>query len=192
MLLKNHLLIFAKYPEPGRVKTRLAKKIGPKRAASLYKEMVETVVQKTSPENGEYRRILYFDPHERRDDFEKWFPFLDVKPQTNGDLGRRMAAAIGDSLESGAQKALVIGSDCIDIDRTLVCDAVSRLDQSDLVIGPATDGGYYLIGMKKLYDLFTDISWSTDQVLPETMKRTARLNLTVTLLPTLSDIDEIS
>jgi rSAM/selenodomain-associated transferase 1 len=191
LLLKNCLLIFAKYPEPGWVKTRLAKKIGPEKAASFYKEMVETVIQKTAPENGEYRRVLYFDPPERKNDFQKWLPHLNLKPQACGDLGERMAAAIGDSFKIGVQKVVVVGSDCVDIDRNLVCEALSRLDRSDLVVGPAADGGYYLLGMKKLYDLFTGIPWSTDQVLPETLKKTARLNLTITLLPTLVDIDEI-
>lgn len=187
----NELLIFAKYPEPGRVKTRLARRIGLEKAARLYQTMVETVVQKTIPQNGEYYRQLYFDPPERGADFQKWFPFLDMKPQAEGDLGRRMAAAIGDSFKKGVQKVIVVGSDCVDIDRTLVCDALSRLDQSDLVIGPAADGGYYLIGVKNFHDLFTGIPWSTDRVFAETIRRANEFNLRVAVLPTLSDIDEI-
>ena len=189
--MKNHLLIFAKYPEPGRVKTRLARQIGFEKAARLYQTMVETVVQKTAPRNGDYRRFLYFDPPERKGDFQQWFPFLQMQPQREGDLGDRMTSAIRESLESAAERVIVIGSDCMEIDGVLIEGAFFRLDQADVVVGPATDGGYYLIGMKKLYDLFTDIPWSTDRVFDETIRRANEFNLRVAVLPTLSDIDEI-
>lgn len=191
-MLLNHLLIFAKYPEPGRVKTRLARSIGPERAALLYQEMVETVVAKTAPTNGEYRRTVYFDPPERRSDFEKWFCSLTMKSQCEGDLGSRMRTAIAESLQAGADRSVLIGSDCPAVNRELIVEAFRKLADADLVIGPASDGGYYLIGMKAVHDVFAGIPWSTGRVFAETIRRIMKAGLTVSLLPILADVDQAS
>ncbi|MBI2083319.1 MAG: TIGR04282 family arsenosugar biosynthesis glycosyltransferase [Deltaproteobacteria bacterium] len=189
----NKLLIFAKYPEPGRVKTRLAKTIGPEKAAILYKEMVETVMQKSLPVDGEYRRTLCFDPPQMENDFREWFPLLEMRPQCRGDLGQRMSAVFQESLENGSTKTVLIGTDCVEIDRSLLCDAFDRLEKSDLVLGPAKDGGYYLIGMKKPHPfLFEGIPWSTEKVLGLTLEKAKESDLKVELLKTLSDLDEES
>lgn len=194
----NHLLIFAKYPESGKVKTRLARSLGFERAALLYKEMVEIVVVKTAPVNGEYARTLYFDPPERREDFKTWFPSLTISPQGSGDLGLRMKSAIEESFRSGADRVVLIGSDCTEIDRDLILEAFRRLEASDVVIGPAADGGYYLIGMNRsggrtvTPQLFTGISWSTVSVLRETLQKAEKIGIPYALLPTLSDLDEIA
>lgn len=191
--MRRELIIFAKYPEPGRVKTRLAKKIGSERAASLYKEMAETVVLKTAPVGEKYRQVLFFDPPEREADFRRWFPGLDLCPQVSGDLGARMEAAFRESFDAGAGGVVLIGTDCPDLDHDLVIQAFQKMAGSDLVIGPATDGGYYLIGMKNLRgEIFTGIPWSTNRVLSMTLQRAEEAGLRVALLPTLSDIDEIS
>ena len=186
----NKLLVFAKYPEPGRVKTRLARTIGPERAALLYKEMVETVVRKTTPTNGEYRRVLCFDPPEREKDFRKWISQIELRPQSSGGLGQRMSIAIQESLANGNDRVGLIGTDCVEIDRSLLCNAFDRLNKADLVLGPAKDGGYYLIGMKKTYPfLFDGISWSTEKVLDETLEKAKGGHLKVELLKILSDVD---
>ncbi|MBI2980874.1 MAG: TIGR04282 family arsenosugar biosynthesis glycosyltransferase, partial [Deltaproteobacteria bacterium] len=194
---------FAKYPEPGRVKTRLARAIGLERAALLYKEMIETVVRRTAPlplpppsrggggGEGEYRRTLCFDPPERENDFRKWLPSLDLRRQGGGDLGQRMSAAFQESLANDLDRTVLIGTDCTEIDRSLLCDAFQQLEGADLVLGPAKDGGYYLIGMKKAHPfLFEEIPWSTNKVLHETLQKAGRENLKIELLKTLSDIDE--
>lgn len=187
--MKRDLVIFAKYPEPGRVKTRLARTIGEGRAVALYKEMVETVVRRTTPIGSEYRQVLCFDPPGRRGDFQRWFPDLELSPQVSGDLGRRMEAAFRGSF---ADRIVIIGSDCPDVDRDLIVEAFQKLEKSDVVIGPATDGGYYLIGLKKEEpDLFRDIAWSTGRVLEQTKDRAQGLHLRVKTLPILSDLDEI-
>lgn len=191
MLLRKELLIFAKYPEPGKVKTRLARTIGAVEAAGRYREMIETVLQKTRTQNGEYHRILCFDPPQREDDFRKWFPVLEMKPQCDGDLGQRMSVALQETLVNGSGRVVLIGTDCVEIDRSLLCDAFQRLETADLLLGPAKDGGYYLIGMKKAYPfLFERVPWSTDRVLRETLEKAKKVGLTVELLKTLSDLDE--
>lgn len=192
MLLTSELLIFAKYPEPGRVKTRLARTVGPVEAARLYRGMVETVVKKTTPVDGEYHQTMCFDPPERVQEFKQWFP-LQMKKQCPGELGHRMLDAFQASFANGSERVVVIGTDCIEIDRALLCDAFRQLETADLVLGPAKDGGYYLIGMKATHpSLFEDISWSTAKVLQETLHKAKEVGLKVELLKTLSDLDEES
>lgn len=189
--MKNELLIFAKYPEPGKVKTRLARTVGPVEAAVRYRGMIDAVMQKTQTTNGEYHRILCFDPPERGDDFRKWFSSLEMRPQCGGDLGKRMIVAFQESLANGAGRAVLIGTDCVEVDRSLLSDAFDRLEKADLVLGPAKDGGYYLIGMKAVHpSLFEGIPWSTEKVLEETLDKAGRSRLKVELLKTLSDLDE--
>ncbi len=191
MLLKNELLIFAKYPEPGRVKTRLARTVGAVEAARRYREMTETVMRKTQPLDGEYRRVLCVDPPEREIDFRKWFPSLAMRPQCSGDLGERMSVAFQESLVKGSDRAVLIGTDCVEIDRSLLRDAFQQLETADLVLGPAKDGGYYLIGMKKMNSfLFEGVPWSTEKVLWITIEKAKESCLKVELLKTLSDLDE--
>lgn len=188
----QELLLFAKYPEPGRVKTRLARTVGADQAARLYREMIETVIRKTKPLDGGYKRVLCFDPPEREDDFGKWFPLLEVRPQSRGDLGQRMSTAFQESFATGSNRVVLIGTDCVDVDRSLVSDAFDRLDhdKTDLVLGPAEDGGYYLIGMKRHhFPLFEKMPWSTASVFDETLQKASRLNLTIVLLKTLADLD---
>lgn len=188
----NHLMIFAKYPEPGRVKTRLAATIGFHQAAVLYRRMVERVIDQTRPLHEEYQQILCFDPIERRNDFERWFPSLALLPQEGDDLGQRMMAALERSFVSGAGRALIIGTDCIQIDSSLIREALGRLANHDLVLGPARDGGYTLIGCKKIHpELFREIPWSTAQVLRVTLEGAKEKGLRSFLLPPLEDIDTV-
>jgi glycosyltransferase A (GT-A) superfamily protein (DUF2064 family) len=205
----NSLLLFAKYPEPGKVKTRLAQRIGLEAAANRYREMLEQVVRQTRPLNGEYSQVLYFDPPERAEEFSRWFTWIEEQRVQRGkSLGERMCQAIEESfrfvppslqrrgLRGGrnnvqANKILLIGTDCVEIDRQLICEAFYQLDKNDLVLGPATDGGYYFIGCRQSHpSLFEEITWSTDQVLKQTLEKAKELKLTIAFLPTLSDIDE--
>lgn len=187
--LKNELLLFAKYPEPGKVKTRLSKTIGPQKAAKIYKAMVEEVMRRTSPCDGEYIRLLYYDPPELGKKFDSWLSFRHRKPQQGADLGEKIKNAFTESLTT-AEKAILIGTDCIDIDHALILNAFDRLSRTDLVLGPAKDGGYYLIGCKKNYpELFSHIEWSTERVFLQTLKMADSLKLSVSLLQELEDID---
>lgn len=183
------LLIFAKYPEVGYVKTRLSRTIGEAKAASAYKTMVESVVRKTRPCNGEYAQVLCYDPPEANEKFQSWLQMDRQQPQSRGDLGERMKKALSQALAE-SKHAVLIGTDCIDVDRSLILKAFQELAETDLVVGPAKDGGYYLIGCKRVYpEIFTGIDWSTKRVFSQTLRVTEKLKLRVSCLPQLEDID---
>lgn len=181
--------MFAKYPEAGRVKSRLAATIGAANAASAYKTMVEIVVKKTRPCNGEFAQVLYYDPPELREKFQSWLQMILLEPQSGGDLGERMKQAFTQNLAETKQ-AVLIGTDCIDVDRSLIWKAFQNLDTADLVLGPAKDGGYYLIGCRQVYpEIFTGIDWGTERVFSQTLRVAEKLKLRVSCLPELEDID---
>lgn len=185
----KQLLIFAKHPEAGKVKIRLAQAIGAVNAALAYKTMVEIVMRSTKPCNGEFTQVLYYDPPELREKFQSWLQISHLKPQSGGDLGERMKQALTQSLEE-TEHAVLIGTDCIDVDRPLILKAFQDLEKADLVLGPAKDGGYYLIGCRQVYpELFAGIDWGTERVFAQTLERARGLNLSTALLPELEDID---
>ena len=183
--------MFLKFPAPGMVKTRLAVEIGIAQAAIFYKQLAESVLKKTTPAADEYERIIFFEPAERKMDFEKWLGNEILVPQQGNDLGEKMSNAISWILKR-AGKAVIIGSDIPDLDSSIIVTAFSTLDHNDIVLGPAKDGGYYLIGMKVLHQkLFKDIHWSTAEVLSRTVESIKAAGLTCSLLPELSDLDTI-
>lgn len=187
--MKNVLVIFAKYPEAGKVKNRLARTIGAAKAALAYKTMAEIVVRNTQPCDGEYAQVLYYDPPESREKFQSWLQVNHRQPQVEGDLGERMKKALSQALTE-SEYAVLIGTDCIDVDRPLILKAFADLKEADLVLGPAKDGGYYLIGCKRVFpELFTGIDWSTERVFSQTLRVTEKLKLRVSCLPQLEDID---
>ncbi|MBI4238701.1 MAG: TIGR04282 family arsenosugar biosynthesis glycosyltransferase [Deltaproteobacteria bacterium] len=183
------LLMFARYPEIGKVKSRLAQTIGAANAASAYKTMVEIVVKNTRPCNGEFAQVLCYDPPELRERFQSWLQMSHLKPQSGGDLGERMKQAFIQALTE-TDHAVLIGTDCIDVDRSLILKAFDDLEKADLVLGPAKDGGYYLIGCKRAYPaIFTGIDWGTERVFAQTLRVAEKLELHVSCLPQLEDID---
>jgi hypothetical protein len=187
---RKMLGIFLKYPTPGQVKTRLAEVMGADAAATCYREMADLVLAHTA-EADAYRRTLFITPKERILDFVRWLPDETFLPQRGEDLGARMADAISRLLAQG-DCAVLIGSDVPDISAAMIAEAFDHLQHHDLVIGPALDGGYYLIGMKQLHPpLFEDIAWSTPEVLAETLRKAEALGLSCALLPQLADIDTI-
>ena len=185
------LLIFLKYPEPGKVKTRLTQYIGKEKAAHIYSVMAETIIHHVS-KSTEYKAIIFFDPPERKTDVKNWLPNNDCKflPQEGNSLGERMANAFSKAFSLGAEKAVIIGTDCIDISNDLISVAFATLDITDVILGPAEDGGYYLLGLKKLIpEIFNNIDWSTNRVLNQTLKTLREKGLRFQLLQTLKDID---
>lgn len=185
---KNALIIFAKYPEPGKVKTRLAKRIGIAQAANLYRVMAEQVVFNTT--SHFFDQSIYFDPPEKKIAMQNWLGSKQYREQSSGDLGERLYAALAqESLYY--DKTAVIGTDCIDVEQNLILETFRLLDQFDFVLGPAQDGGYYLFA-GKIWNplLFTGISWSTDRVFQQTLERIEQLGKTYTLLKELTDLDE--
>jgi rSAM/selenodomain-associated transferase 1 len=188
--VRDLLLVFLKEPRPGAVKTRLVPLLGETMAAELYRVMAEEELRRTAPAGAEYARMLFFTPPEGRDAVEAWLPGEECAPQSAGDLGARMASAFADAFGRGAQRVTIIGTDAPAVDRGTVLEAFAALQDHDLVLGPAKDGGYYLIGLERPRpELFGGIAWSTPGVFPTTMERAAALGLRVRLLEPLRDID---
>jgi hypothetical protein len=186
------LIVFAKAPEPGKVKTRLAHELGDLEAARIYRALGRRVVDRVR--GGPYRTIVYFDPPEARDDVVRWLgaPGIELVPQPEGDLGARIVRAFERGFELG-ERVCAIGTDSPDLDRARVETAFDSLERSGgpaAVLGPATDGGYYLVGLRRPEPrLFTEIPWSTGAVLPATLARAGELGIVVELLPPLGDVD---
>jgi rSAM/selenodomain-associated transferase 2/rSAM/selenodomain-associated transferase 1 len=185
------LVIMAKAPRPGRVKTRLAKALGAQEAARVYSLLARRVVDQLR--SGPYRTVLSFDPPGEREAVEGWLGGEDLTllPQAPGELGARLEAAAREALEVSPTVVLV-GTDAPGVTEGLVREALGALKENDLVLGPATDGGYYLIGMSTLHrELFQGIPWSTQEVLGTTLDRANALGLRTTLLPPLQDVDTL-
>jgi len=186
--------VFAKAPTPGRVKTRLAADLGDERATDIYRRIGRGTVD--SLRGGPYRLIVFFDPPDEvaRAAVESWLgpKGLELRPQSSGDLGTRMTAALGVCLEE-ADAACLVGTDIPDLGALTAERAFEALANDDIVVGPATDGGYYLIGMTRPQpDLFAEVPWSTSRVLSETLARAERRGLTVALLDPKTDVDRVA
>lgn len=182
--------VFLKYPVPGQVKTRLAGALGDDAAAACYREMAELVLERTAADEA-YRRILFVSPEERILDFVRWLPDETFLPQRGENLGERMAGAVRQLLAQG-DCAVLIGSDVPDISKAVIVQTFDMLCVHDVVIGPADDGGYYLIGMKQAHAaLFDGVAWSTPEVLSATIGKIGMLGLSYALLPELADIDTV-
>jgi uncharacterized protein len=184
----NQLIIFIKNPQLGKVKTRLAASIGADAALAIYHKLCQHTRQTVLGVEVE-RQLYYSDYIDRHDD---WREELFVKHQQVGpDLGARMNHAFQDSLKRG-NKAVIIGSDCPQLTADLIQDAFHALAEHPFVLGPAKDGGYYLLGMSEPYpELFHNIEWSTNKVAEMTLQRIHAKTKSCLLLPTLSDIDTI-
>lgn len=186
------LLVFLKYPRPGQTKTRLVPALGERAAAELYRTLAEEGVRRTTPRGGEYARLFCFTPAEDRDAIAGWFPGEDLWPQPEGDLGQRMAAAFAEGFRRGARRMAIIGTDVPWVSRATVVEALAALDRVDVALGPARDGGYYLLALREPRPaLFEDIAWSTAGVLAATRSRARELGLGVKLLEPLTDLDTI-
>ncbi|SHK51522.1 TIGR04282 family arsenosugar biosynthesis glycosyltransferase [Hymenobacter psychrotolerans] len=185
-----HLLIFARYPELGRVKSRLAAGIGPEAALAVYRELLAHT--RAATDNLPVHKTVWLAERPQQPDAEpELWPGYQHLLQHPGELGAKMMTAFSHAFAAGAQSAVIIGTDCPGITQALLEQAFEALHTHELVIGPAEDGGYYLLGMKEVYaDLFAGKSWSTNAVLPHTLADADRLNLRVQLLPMLRDVDD--
>ena len=202
------LIVFVKYPEPGRVKTRLAAGVGDDQAVSIYRELVDLTLvaaaewqRAASPSDTAARpRHIWicFDPPEAAALMHPWLqstvegmaPPVRWVVQSGATLGERMMAALHQALSDGFSAICIIGTDCPALTAEVVLAAFRQLAAHDLVLGPASDGGYYLIGLKKEYnELFINIPWSSASTLTATLASAEKLRLQVARLPTLDDID---
>lgn len=194
---QEEIIIFTRYPEAGRVKTRLIPELGAQGAADMHRTMTEHVVR-TAGLLAEERQVRVSVCHDggSAQQMEQWLgPDLFYFEQAEGDLGRRMLRALADAWDRGAARTVLAGSDCPGIDRQIFLDALIALKYSQLVLGPAADGGYYLIGaanglpLGKMEALLTGIAWGTGAVFRQTLDRTRSAGVTVSILKELHDID---
>jgi hypothetical protein len=186
------LIVFTRYPEPGKTKTRLIPVLGAEGAATLQRKMTENQLAEVKELQAFYSlsvEVHFAGGNEQL--MQNWLGSnLIYRRQSEGDIGCRMASAFQASFAAGMNGVVIIGIDCPDLNAQLIAQAFQALCQHDLVLGPAQDGGYYLIGLRRLIpELFTGISWSTAEVLQQTLSIAQKLELAVALLPLLSDID---
>lgn len=183
------LLVFLKYPVAGSVKTRLASSIGEREAAEHYGRWITSVLEKLQSLRRSIRIVGCFDGA-AQSAFLPWDELVDDWwPQPEGDLGRRLELAFAAAGNSEGRVA-AIGTDCLDLDADLVRAAFEMLAERDVVFGPATDGGYYLVGTSRpIPGFFAEIPWSTANTLAAHLERCRQHGYRVGLLPKRSDID---
>lgn len=173
----------------GKVKTRLAQDIGDEKALLVYEKLLNKTLEISLPLRCP--KFVYYD--EAINPHDLWNVAGYVKKlQEGADLGERMFNAFKDLLYLGFEKVLIIGSDCFELKTEIIEDAFRSLSEYKAVIGPASDGGYYLLGMNVLIpELFFDKAWSTDQLMEQTINELSRMGISYDLLQELNDIDDI-
>src|SRR6266568_1446118 len=188
LMSEGKLIVFVKAPRPGAVKTRLAKAIGAPAAQSAYRQLVETLLNHLQGLGGVE---VCFSPDDAAGEVQHWVKEgWNSSPQGDGDLGQRLQSAFQRAFHAGAKRVAIIGSDCPAIGVEDIREAWSGLAIHDVVLGPATDGGYWLIGLRQLEPgLFRGVPWSTKEVFAETIRRVEHAGLSVRLLRELADVD---
>jgi uncharacterized protein len=184
---KNALIIFARNPELGKCKTRLAKTIGDEAALEIYKHLLFHTAN-VAKSIAEDRFVFYSEEIQQNDIWDD--TIFGKKLQVEGDLGLKMETAFSEIFQMGYEKIAIIGSDLFDLKPQHINEAYKNLNTNDAVIGPAKDGGYYLLGLTQMNEsLFRNKSWSTSKVLEETLNNLRENNIKFTTLETLNDID---
>ena len=186
---RQRLLVFARFPESGKTKTRLIPALGAEGAALLHAQMIRRTMHVASG-----LAAVGVELHHHGGLPRNWRTLLRTKtalrPQVEGDLGTRLRIAIENSFARGDEAVVVIGTDCPFVDRRTILDAFDRLRRCDMVIGPATDGGYYLLGLRRpARQVFEGIDWGTANVLAQTLAQAASAGLSISQLNPLADID---
>ncbi|HET9487219.1 MAG TPA: TIGR04282 family arsenosugar biosynthesis glycosyltransferase [Chryseosolibacter sp.] len=184
---KSLLIIFYRNPEIGKVKTRLAATVGDRKALEIFQRLSLHI--KTITENLKMDKIVFYS--EAIDLMDKWPNATYLKALQQGeDLGERMKNAFEAGFETGYSSICIIGTDCYELTSEVILRAFEALKSSDAVIGPAKDGGYYLLGTNKPQpELFQNKEWSTETVFKETIRDFESLQLTYAQLQTLNDVD---
>lgn len=184
------LVIFARFPVPGRVKTRLAAEVGTDHACRLYAAFLADLVSRFR-ETGDHRILAYTPDSPTAREFFQDLSSGDFTcwPQPDGPLGVRLSHCFETQLRN-AGRVIVIGSDAPNLPVELVSDAKLNLSDSDCVLGPATDGGYYLVGLRRpCPEIFTNIEWGGPRVLEQTVQRVQSAGISLHLLPPWYDVD---
>nr|MBF0222778.1 TIGR04282 family arsenosugar biosynthesis glycosyltransferase [Desulfobulbaceae bacterium] len=189
--MKKQLLIFTRYPEPGKTKTRLVPALGDDGAAQLHRQMAErTVSMAASFAKAHDCALTIYYQGGRVSSMKNWLGDHAYQEQYPGDLGQRLVQGFKTSFLAKNSSVIAVGTDCPGLGNDLLVKAFAALPKADVVLGPAFDGGYYLIGLSRLHaELFTDIDWGTGSVLSQTLQKADQNNLTSTILEPLHDID---
>ena len=189
----NRLIVFGRYPVPGQTKTRLIPALGPVGAAELQRQLTEkTITTARVFLQGRGIELGFYFEGGNANKMSQWLgPGMVFSRQEPGDLGERMRAAFLKSFQNGLRSVVLVGTDIPGLSVGLLDKAFEALISHDVVIGPSTDGGYWLIGMKRPVNLFRDIDWGTETVLKQTMALAKKQEMTVHLLDPLTDIDTV-
>lgn len=184
------LIIFAKAPVPGEVKTRLQTHLSPEECAALHESFIIDTVRIAKKIN-EADIFLYCSPGVEHPFFQKVSHDFNVRlvTQVGKDLGERMDTAINNGLKAGYKKVVIIGSDSPDLPYEYIEDGFGKLGSFDMVVGPCRDGGYYLIGGRRELPVFNDILWGSNRVFEMTMKKAVESGITFSILQEWHDID---
>jgi rSAM/selenodomain-associated transferase 1 len=185
---RDLLIIFIRNPVLNKVKTRISEKTGSKVALTIYIELLSAVF-KNATEAKSAKAIYFSDKVDET--IEPGFSF-EPHVQKGADLGERMSNAFMESFNNGYDKVILTGSDCYELSPEIISEAFEKLQKFDCVIGPANDGGYYLIGLsKEIPELFSGIIWGSSEVFNQTIHILNNTNFKYHLLPSLSDVDTI-
>lgn len=189
----DRIILFTRYPEAGKTKTRLVPALGPQGAADLHRELTEHALREARPHPSATIEVVWTGGNAA--DMRAWLgPEVKLREQGTGDLGARMGEALTAAFNEGVTHALIAGCDCPDLDAATYEAAFEALRSCDVVLGPATDGGYYLIGLRAdakhgIPALLDGMTWSTSDVFQETLTRAERAGLRVATLAPLADVD---
>lgn len=188
-MYKEAVIIFLKYPELGRSKTRLAASVGNENALKVYIKLLEHTNLITK--NLNLDKFLFYD--KVTENKMAWGePIYQTAYQKDGNLGERMEHAFEQLFNKGYERLVIIGSDCYELNQEIIEQAFELLKSKEVVIGPAKDGGYYLLGLTKLVkELFKNVAWSTDEVFKTTTQVLEDLNIAYATTSILSDIDTV-
>lgn len=184
----NALVIFAKFPEPGRVKKVLGKEIGMENSAKVCAAFIKDLI--SEHEERDYDLYLSFIGQENKEKYRNLFPNAILYVQRGTNLGENMFYTFEDLLDD-YEKIVVIGADVPDLHADYVQNALSELDNYDVIIGPADDGGYCLIALKESVNIFTEVPWGSSELLKHQIDKIRDRNLTFFQLNSLPDVDEI-
>ena len=192
MTPRRAVLVFVRAPEPGRVKTRLAASIGAEAALRVYVRLAEHAVREARALEDAVVRV-HFTPPEAGGRVRAWLgEGITYFPQAEGELGERMRRAFEEAFAAGFGRVAIIGSDLPDLSTDLLRRALALLEEHEAVLGPARDGGYYLLALRRPFPaIFEEIPWSTDRVLALTVQRLRAAGVEAALLEVLSDVDEV-
>ena len=191
-MISEQLIIFTRYPEPGKAKTRLIPVLGKEGAANLHRLMAQRMIANAlSLQNSRQLSVAIHYTGSSEQLMQDWLGTdMIYCQQSGGDLGARMSAAVQKSLDLGIEKVVIIGTDCPKLKLEIIAKAFDELSDRDLVLGPAKDGGYYLIGLCRIMpELFDGIKWGTSEVFADTLAIAQNLNLNIAVLPIFADID---